>query len=80
MKTIALKILRYLIQYPGARDTIRGITKWWLLEQQMQEEGRKVKDVLDELVLHGFVVEHEKANDETEFSLNVQNEKKYSAW
>jgi hypothetical protein len=70
-RTTALKILRYLIQHPDAHDTLEGIVEWWLLDQHIQEETGKVGQALEELVDHGFVEEHRREGDESEFSVNA---------
>ncbi len=44
------KLLRYLIDHPDARDTLEGIAKWWLLEQEIREEKARVQEALAELV------------------------------
>lgn len=47
------EILRYLAANPGAKDTVEGISQWWL----PQAQPAAVKAALAALVAQGLVVE-----------------------
>jgi hypothetical protein len=64
------EILRYLIAHPKAKDTVRGIERWWLSQNVGLEAKRKLEDSLDFLVAKGWVVERRSAQSPTLYSLN----------
>jgi hypothetical protein len=51
-----LEILGYLQQHAGARDTLVGIARWWLLRQRIETMTKSVKKALDELIGLGLVL------------------------
>jgi hypothetical protein len=50
------QILTYLIENPGAQDTVEGIVDWWLLDQEIQRQTVKVKEALTDLVAKRFIL------------------------
>ncbi len=66
------KLLRYLVDHPEARDTLEGIAKWWLLEQEIREEKTKVQEALAGLVAKGFVVEERMEDGRRVFGMNEE--------
>ena len=64
------EILRYLVVHPKAKDTVRGIERWWLSQNVSVETKRKLEDSLDFLVAKGWVVERRSAQSPTLYSLN----------
>ena len=63
-------ILRYLVAHPTAKDTIRGIAKWWLPKNVAQQGKRKIKENLDLLVSAGWLISRSSPQSETIYSLN----------
>ena len=51
----ARMILGYLLKHPVAKDTIDGLTEWWLLERRVAETRREVEEAVDELVELGVL-------------------------
>ena len=49
------QISAYLLQHPDAKDSIEGISKWWLSGQQPKEE--EIQKALDFLVTTGWMTE-----------------------
>jgi hypothetical protein len=49
-------ILGYLRRHPQAKDTIEGITEWWLLEERIVRAELAIQAALDELVADGRVL------------------------
>jgi hypothetical protein len=49
-------ILGYLRRHPQAKDTIEGITEWWLLEERIVRAELAIQAALDELVADGWVL------------------------
>ena len=49
------RILQYLADHPDAKDTADGILKWWLPSHLIVWEKKEVQEVLDHLVLRGWL-------------------------
>lgn len=51
-RKIALQILRYMEEHPQAKDTIEGISQWWLAREggryRLSEVERAVSRLVDE--------------------------------
>ncbi len=62
---VSRSILAYLSERQGARDTLEGIVGWWLVEQRIVEQTALVKEVLDELVADGLLLERRGADSRT---------------
>jgi predicted ArsR family transcriptional regulator len=50
-------ILEYLRTHPEAGDGLEGITRWWLVSQQVDLSVIAIKETLEELVTEGLIVE-----------------------
>ncbi len=48
-------ILLYLIEYPDAKDTMKGILKWWMPRGYLERGGKEIQQALDYLVLKGWL-------------------------
>jgi hypothetical protein len=48
-------ILQYLIAHPEAKDTLRGIIRWWLPGDFRAWEAGEVQEALDALVTRGWL-------------------------
>jgi len=70
--TIATEILAYLADHPGARDTWEGIVEWWLLEQKIQRESRRVARTLEHLVEEGLVSRRQGPDGRAHYALNAE--------
>lgn len=51
-------------------DTLEGIVRWWLMEQNIRHQTARVRKALDDLVTSGFVFEQKIPHSETGFRLN----------
>lgn len=84
---IASDLLSYLAENPQAQDTLEGIAKWWLLEQEITRRVTEVRSALDGLVSGGFIIEvkgkdgrsryrlNQGKQDKVELKLNIQTDK-----
>jgi len=52
---VAREILAYLERNPGAGDTLRGVARWWLLQQRIHTAVEAVQRALAQLVKLGLV-------------------------
>jgi hypothetical protein len=67
---IGYEILSYLLEHPDAMDTLEGIVRWWLMEQNIRRQTSRVRRALDDLVNSGFVFEQKMPHSGTGFRLN----------
>lgn len=65
-----LEILRYVVAHPTAKDTIRGIEKWWLSRSISREGRQKMEQHLNLLVSKGWLVARCSPQSEAIYSLN----------
>ena len=42
-----LQILRYVVAHPTAKDTVRGIEKWWLSKSLSREARKKIECIYE---------------------------------
>lgn len=49
IQRIAKEISEYLTVHPDAKDSVEGITKWWLARQHFEDSVSKVQQALDYL-------------------------------
>ena len=70
-------ILRYLVAHPDAKDTVDGITRWWLAPRA-DPDGHQwnrdvVQEAIDELVARGWVVRRETTPSHVLYGLDKQH-------
>ena len=63
-------ILHYLSEHPDAKDTIQGISCWWLPEENGEWGKEEVQEALDTLVARGWVTARRIAPSRTLYGLN----------
>jgi len=68
-----LQILRYFVAHPTAKDTVRGIEKWWLSKSLSSEARIKMEQHLKLLVAKGWLIGRGSPQSETIYSLNESN-------
>ncbi len=71
----ASEILEYLLENPGATDTIEGIADWWLIERKIKYHLRLVKTVLADLVKEELIIEYEGRYSKNHFKINCNKKK-----
>lgn len=55
--SVTKQILKYLEANPQAGDTLEGIARWWLLQQQVSDSVNAVHEALGQLKSKGFIEE-----------------------
>ena len=55
--SLTYQVLSYLIENPKAEDTLEGVLHWWLLQERIGYEMKRVKQALEELAVRNFVTE-----------------------
>ncbi|MEE4311779.1 MAG: hypothetical protein V2J62_07890 [candidate division KSB1 bacterium] len=68
---VALRILKYLIQNPGKKDTLTGICEWWLLHERFDYIVDMVNEALEDLVSRGLIVEKRLPKSEKVYQINA---------
>lgn len=66
----ALRILSYLLRHPEARDTLEGMTRWWLLEEEIHERLVEISHGLSSLVKQGLILEERRGASLPLYRLN----------
>jgi hypothetical protein len=71
-RNFALAILRYVDRYPEAKDTIEGITQWWLRRERSTRVLRDVEGAVAWLLAHDFLLETRRPGVPPYYWLNPQ--------
>jgi hypothetical protein len=64
------QILSYFVRNPNAADSLEGITRWRLLEEQIHRSLQETEVALTLLVEQGFLVEIKNVGSRPIFRLN----------
>jgi|WetSurSiteA1Bulk_404760.scaffolds.fasta_scaffold48141_2 hypothetical protein len=75
-KDISQEILEYLGKHPDASDTLAGITEWWLLNQRISYEMKRVKEAISKLIKDGWIIEIKGKDGTLHYRLNPEKIKK----
>jgi hypothetical protein len=67
---IAREILAYLVDHPDAQDTLEGIVRWWLPEQEIKCQIGKVKEVVSKLVKKELLLAHKSTDSRVHYRIN----------
>ncbi len=67
-------VLGYLIDNPGARDTMEGLSQWWILQQSIEQESARVRKAVEQLVAEGLLLESAGPDGRAHFQVNPQAE------
>jgi len=70
LSTFAKKVLAYWVDHPTAKDTLDGITDWWIRYQEFECWRPQVERALSELVTLNLVLEKKRPGLETYYELN----------
>ena len=54
-KTLVLRIVEYLRKHKHAGDTLEGVTRWWMMNQQVNDSLTEVHEALEQLNAQGLV-------------------------
>jgi hypothetical protein len=86
---VAREVLRYFLRNPEAADTLEGVARWRLTDEQVRRSVEEIDEALGWLVKQGFLLEEpmigsaplfclneEKAVEAGRFLVNVRNRAK----
>lgn len=71
-KKIAREILAYLRDHPLSGDTVEGVSKWWLMQQRINESVNSIQQVLSHLERAGLIYERTMPGGRTLYFANRQ--------
>lgn len=66
---VTQQILSYLVEHPDAKDTVDGVIKWWLPEDSVDRGKKTVQEVLDSLVLRGWLTRRDATSSKTIYGM-----------
>lgn len=70
-RTLIRQILLYLIDHTDAKDTLEGISGWWLPKCIAEQGEAKVQEAIRSLVQQGWITERKTANNHI-YALNPE--------
>lgn len=69
----ARNVLRYFLRNPQAADSLEGVAKWRLAEEQVHQTVQMTSRALQMLVGKGYLIERRSALTGKFFALNKEN-------
>lgn len=69
---ITYRILAYLAKNPDAKDTLKGISEWWLSEQPGPPNAAAVEEAVASLVRDGLVEASAREGAQTYYKVNPE--------
>jgi hypothetical protein len=69
-RSIIRQILRHLIEHPEAKDTRRGIVRWWVPDVGVERREEEVQQAIDWLVTQNWLVKRDTASSQTLYGMN----------
>ena len=70
LNRLMVEILRYLVRHPEAKDTLKGIEKWWLPGSESRGGKLSTEEALNLLVAQGWLIARCSPQSETIYFLN----------
>jgi hypothetical protein len=64
------EILEYLSEHPEAKDTVRGVLRWWFPKGGVGWGEEEVQKALDHLVSRGWLTERETTRSQKIYGMN----------
>jgi hypothetical protein len=73
---IVKQILSYFVRHPNAVDSLEGIARWRLLEEQIYRTVRKTETALEWLLAESYLLEVRRPGTERLYQLNLKRRSK----
>ncbi len=70
---VMAEILRYLVEHPDAKDTIEGISQWWMPSHRKAPSRDAVQSAIDELLTRGWIVRRETSPSHVVYGLDKRH-------
>ena len=71
---VAKEVLEYFLRNPQAADTLEGVARWRLMEEQVHRSVAEVNQALGWLVSEGFLMEESANGEDPMFRLNREKD------
>jgi DNA-binding MarR family transcriptional regulator len=72
LSALAISVLRYLMEHPGAGDTVEGVLDWWLTQRDRSAVNRSsLERALDELERADLITVLRAADHRSHYRLNA---------
>ena len=69
-RPIIRKILHHLIEHPEAKDTRKGIVRWWVSDAGVERREEEVQQAIDWLVAQNWLVKRDTTSSQTIYGMN----------
>jgi hypothetical protein len=73
---IVKQMLSYFVRNPSAVDSVEGIARWRLLEEQIERTVRETETALEWLLAEGYLLEVRRPGTERLYQLNLKRRSK----
>jgi hypothetical protein len=70
----AREVLEYFLNHPSAADSLEGIARWRLMNQQIDKTVQETSEAIEWLVLHGYLIEAAVSRSGQIYRLNPQKQ------
>lgn len=72
--TLVLRISEYLHKHKQAGDTLEGVARWWMMNQQVNDSLTEVQQALQQLKAQGVVTARKGPDGRTLYFINNPND------
>lgn len=72
--TLVLRISEYLQKHKQAGDTLEGVARWWMMNQQVNDSLTEVQQALQQLKAQGVVTARKGPDGRTLYFINNPND------
>lgn len=69
-----LRIVEYLRKHKQAGDTLEGVARWWMMNQQVSDSLTEVQEALEQLNAQGVVAMRKGPDGRTLYFMNNPND------
>lgn len=69
-RPIIRRILHHLVQHPEAKDTCKGIMRWWVGAVERERRAEDVEQAINWLVAEGWLVKRDLRSSQTIYAMN----------
>ena len=69
-ETLVLRIFEYLQKHKQAGDTLEGVARWWMMNQQVSNSLTEVQEALEQLKAQGVISVRKSPDGRTLYFIN----------
>lgn len=71
-RKLVRQILVYLLKHPSAKDTVEGVSQWWMGGEPTTYRQDEIQEALSSLVARRILTKRETVQSKTLYSLNPE--------